>query len=383
MIKEAVDEGMTVKDACEVLGVSRAGYYRSLKPKRPRAARRCARALSQKERLHVLKVLTSSVNVDRSVAEVHAHLLDQGQYLCSPRTMYRILEAHKAVRERRAQRRHPEYKKPELLATGPNQLWSWDITKLKGPGKYQHYFLYVIMDVYSRFVVGWMVAERESKALAQRLIAETCAKQGIQPGQLTLHADRGPSMRSKEVAQLLATLNVTKTHSRPHVSNDNPYSEAQFKTLKYAPNFPGSFGSLEDTREFLQPFFAWYNHEHYHSGINMLTPAQVHTGQADQVLRKRQQVLERAYASHPNRFVKGPPKAGSLPAEVWINKPEHPKKDFDGLKSPESSRFRRRSHPIQDRPESGRAEGTPPEILEQRLKGASRNLDLTDRQVDD
>jgi len=235
--------------------------------------------------------------------------------------MYRILEKYRAVRERRNQRRHPQYQKPELLATGPNQVWSWDITKLKGPRKWSHYHLYVIMDIYSRYVVGWMVAERESAMLAERLIRETCERQGIVKDQLTIHADRGVSMRSKTVAQLMADLGVTKSHSRPHVCDDNPYSESQFKTLKYHPSFPGQFGSLEDARLFLRHFFDWYNDEHRHSGIAMMTPKDVHIGKADEIIRKRQETMNRAYSLHPERFVSGHPKLKPLSGEVWINKP--------------------------------------------------------------
>ena len=235
--------------------------------------------------------------------------------------MYRILNEHQLVSERRNQLRHPTYTKPELLATGPNQLWSWDITKLRGPTKWTYYYLYVILDVYSRYVPGWLIAEHESARLAEHLIAETCAKQAIVPDQLTLHADRGSAMRSKPVALLLADLGVTKTHSRPYVSNDNPYSEAQFKTMKYRPGYPDRFGSIQDARAWARPFFHWYNHEHYHSGLALLTPATVHYGHAQAVLEQRQETLQAAFAAHPERFVRGAPRPPSLPSEVWINKP--------------------------------------------------------------
>ena len=235
--------------------------------------------------------------------------------------MYRILAAACEVRERRDVLRHPAYARPELLATGPNELWSWDITKLKGPAKWTTYQLYVILDVFSRYVPGWMVAHRESAILAQRLIEATCAKQRIGPGTLTVHADRGSSMRSKPVALLLADLGVAKSHSRPHVSDDNQYSEAQFKTLKYRPGFPDRFGSIEDARAFCADFFAWYNGEHRHSGIALFTPADVHHGRTDRLLEARAGVLAGAYAAHPERFVKGPPRPASVPAEVWINRP--------------------------------------------------------------
>lgn len=225
------------------------------------------------------------------------------------------------MRERRNQLCHPTYTKPELLATGPNQLWSWDLTKLRGPVKWTYYHLYTILDVFSRYVVGWLIAERESARLAKQLIAETCTKQGIESDQLTLHADRGSSMTSKTVALLLADLGVTKTHSRPHVSNDNPYSESQFKTMKYRPTYPDRFGSIQDARAWARAFFHWYNQEHHHSGLGLLTPATVHYGQAQAVIDQRQQVLRAAYAAHPERFVRGEPKPPSVPTEVWINRP--------------------------------------------------------------
>lgn len=309
--------------ACEALGVSRASFYRQQQPRsiEPKPRPRPTRSLSQAEQQKVLEVLHSERFVDQSPAEVYA-LLDEGIYLCSLRTMYRILAEHEEVRERRNQRRHPVYQKPQLLATGPNQLWSWDITKLPGPGKYTYFHLYVILDVFSRYVVGWMVAHRESEILAERLIRLTCQKQQIQPQQLTLHADRGSSMRSKTVALLLSDLGITKSHSRPHVSNDNPFSEAQFKTLKYQPQFPKQFGSIEDARTFCHPFFDWYNHDHHHSGIGWLTPAMLHYGQAEHVVQQRQQVLLAAYLAHPERFVQGQPSPPSVPTEVWINPPQ-------------------------------------------------------------
>ena len=236
--------------------------------------------------------------------------------------MYRILAAHHGgVRERRNQLTHPPYAKPELLAERPNELWSWDVSKLKGPAKWTYYYLYVILDIFSRYAVGWMAATRESAALAQKLIAATCARQGIAPGELTIHADRGSSMTSKPVAFLLADLGVTQSHSRPHVSNDNPYSESQFKTLKYRPGFPARFGSLQDSRAFCRQFFLWYNTEHRHQGIALLTPEMVHYGRAEAVIGARQEVLNAAYAAHPERFVRKPPVALPLPGAVWINPP--------------------------------------------------------------
>jgi putative transposase len=277
--------------------------------------------LSAEERSTVREVLTSERFQDCAPRQVYATLLDEATYLCSWRTMYRILAAADEVRERRNQLRHPTYNKPELLATQPKELWSWDITKLKGPTKWTYYYLYVILDVFSRYVVGWMISERETAELAEAFIAETCAKEGIGPDQLTLHADRGSAMTSKSVAQLLADLGVVKTHSRPHVSNDNPYSEAQFKTLKYRPDFPAQFGSAADARAWAREFFQWYNHDHHHSGIGLLTPASVHTGQAVQTIAARQQVLLAAYQTHPERFVRGTPKPPALPTAVWINPP--------------------------------------------------------------
>jgi putative transposase len=280
-----------------------------------------ARALSTEERTTVREVLNSERFQDCAVRQVYASLLDEGTYLCSWRTMYRILVAADEVRERRDQVRHPTYTKPELLATQPRELWSWDITKLKGPAKWTYYYLYVIMDVFSRYVVGWMVSERETAELAEAFIAETCTKEGICPDHLTLHADRGSAMTSKCVAHLLADLGVTKTHSRPHVSNDNPYSESQFKTLKYRPDFPAQFGSLADARAWARVFFEWYNQEHHHSGIGLLTPATVHCGQAVETIAARQQVLLAAYQMHPERFVRGTPRPPALPTAVWINPP--------------------------------------------------------------
>jgi len=307
--------------ACRASGVPRASLYRRRRPVavlRPRPTP--PRALEVGERQGVLDLLHTRF-IDQAPAQVHATLLDEGTYLCSPRTMYRILDAAHEVKERRDQVRRPHYAAPELLATRPNEVWSWDITKLLGPAKWTYFYLYVILDIFSRYVVGWMIAPHESAALAERLIAETCAKQGIVPGQLTLHADRGGSMRSKPVALLLADLGVVKTHSRPQVSNDNPFSEAQFRTLKYCPQFPDRFGSIEDGRAFGQAFFRWYNQDHRHSGLGFLTPATVHFGQAAAVRAQRDRVLSVAYAAHPERFVNGRPHPADLPNAVWINPP--------------------------------------------------------------
>ena len=311
-----------IQAACDALGVVRSLFYRLQHPApvtEPRSAP--ARALSTPERETVLAHLHEERFQDLSPAAVQATLLDEGIYHCSTRTMYRILAQHGETRERRDQRIHPVYQKPELLATAPNQLWSWDITKLLGPAKWTYFYLYVILDVFSRYVVGWMVAHRESAEMARKLIEDTCRKQQIEAGQLTIHADRGSSMTSKPVAFLLADLGVTKTHSRPHVSDDNPYSESQFRTMKYRPDFPDRFGSIQDSRGHSQFFFSWYNDEHRHSGIGLLTPAMVHYGQADDVFQKRQLVLDAAYLAHPERFVRWPPKPLSIPKEVWINKP--------------------------------------------------------------
>ncbi len=315
------------KAACAAMGVSRASVYRrrvrqAVLPVESKKHPSPARALNGEERQAVIDVLHSERFVDQAPHEVYATLLDEGIYHCSVRTMYRILGQNKEVRERRNQLRHPVYNKPELLATGPNQVWSWDITKLLGPVKWSYFYLYVILDIFSRYVVGWMVATRESATLAERLIKETCEKQRIEPGQLTLHADRGSSMKSKPVAMLLADLGVTKTHSRPYTSDDNPYSEAQFKTLKYRSEFPDRFGCIEDARSFCQRFFAWYNNEHRHTGISLLTPEMVHYGQAQQVLAARKRVLLSAYQKHPERFVGKEPSPQPLPEAVWINPPQ-------------------------------------------------------------
>jgi putative transposase len=311
--------------ACRALHVPRASLYRHLRPSEPAAppAPRPSppRALAPAERQQVLDQLHSERFRDRAPAEVFATLLDEGTYLCSIRSMYRILEQDGEVCERRDQLRHPNYQKPQLLATAPNQVWSWDITKLLGPVKWSYFYLYVILDIFSRYVVGWMVAERESAELAKRLIGETCRKQNIAPDQLTIHADRGTSMTSKPVALLLADLGVTKTHSRPHVSDDNPFSESQFKTLKYRPEFPERFGSIQDARGFCQVFFPWYNTEHHHSGIGLLTPEVLHYGRADDVIGQRQVVLSRAFERNPERFVRAHPRPPARPTAVWINPP--------------------------------------------------------------
>ena len=320
----AQDVGMS--KACDALDVSRASLYRQrnrqAEPARDAARKRSSpRALPASEREQVRQALYSDRFVDKSPYQVYAKLLDDGEYLCSVRTMYRILDDDNASKERRNQLKRPNYVKPELLATGPNQVWSWDITKLKGPEKWTYYYLYVILDIFSRYVVGWMLAHCEQAELASKLIRETVEKQNVREDELIIHSDRGPSMTSHSVSQLLISLGVTKSHSRPHVSNDNPFSESQFKTMKYQPDFPDRFGCYQDGLGFCRQFLTWYNDEHYHSGIGLVTPSSLHYGQASQVVASRQATLEIAYATHPERFVHGRPKPPQLPSAVWINPP--------------------------------------------------------------
>jgi len=313
---------------CEALGFPRATLYRrarkvssglsSSRSVRPPAVL----ALSEPQRQEVLDLLHSEQFRDLPPTQVYPMLLDEGRYLCSVRTMYRILAQQNEVRERRPVASHPVYAKPELLATAPNQVWSWDITKLKGPVTWTYFYLYVILDIFSRYVVGWMVAQRESAALAKRLIEDTCRKQAIAQDKLTLHADRGSSMKSKLLAELLADLGVTKSHSRPSVSNDNPFSESQFKTLKYRPQFPDRFGCLQDARSFCVEFFDWYNTDHHHCGIGFYTPADVHYGRVVLLRARRQAALDAAYERHPERFVRRRPQASCPPPSVWINPPK-------------------------------------------------------------
>ena len=326
---------------CAALGLPRATYYRCRGKRRPTPPRRRepARKLSARERQAVLAVLHEDRFADWAPAQVHAQLLDEGMYLCSPRTMHRILAENTEIRERRNQLRHPRYEKPQLLATKPNELWSWDITKLLGPQKWTYYYLYVILDVFSRYVPGWLLADRESGDLAKQLMRETCERQGIEEGQLTVHSDRGSPMKSKALAQFYADLGVTKTHSRPHTSNDNPFSESQFKTLKYRPEFPSHFGSHEHARSCSNDLFDWYNNEHHHSALAYLTPHDVHYGLAEQRLAKRDVVLEAAYHAHPERFVHGRPSTPELARAVWINPPENDRdaKNEAGRKGPAPS----------------------------------------------
>ena len=322
-VDELVDRGVNRRKACDAIARSRASHYRHRRgpfqgPKPPRP--RSHRALTNTETATIIDVVTSERFVDQAPAQVWATLLDEGTYLASISTMYRELRKRSLVRERRAQARRPAHIKPELVATGPNQVWSWDITKLAGPHKWTWFQLYVIVDVYSRYTVGWLVAPRESDRLAEELIADAIYRNDVGANQLTLHADRGSSMTSKTVSQLLADLGVLKSHSRPHVSNDNPYSEAQFKTLKYSPRFPKKFASIGHCRAFIDEFFDHYNNHHRHSGIGLHTPADVHHGRADQIRAQRQTVLDAAYAAQPTRF-RQPPRAPRIPEAAWINQP--------------------------------------------------------------
>lgn len=328
MIEQAEELGKEVgiSKACRVLGIPRSRIYRYRAAQdeagRPAPKRRThPRALSQGEKIEVRQTLNSERFQDQAPRTVYARLLDEGKYLCHWRTMYRLLDEYGEVRERRNQLKHPSYKKPELLATKPNQVWSWDITKLLGPVKWTSYYLYVILDIYSRYVVGWMIASREAAVLARELVQQTCKKQNVRADELTLHADRGAPMIAKSLAMLLGDLGVTKSHSRPHVSDDNPFSEAQFKTMKYRPDYPQRFGSQVDARSWARHFFNWYNNEHYHSGIGLLTPADVHYGRAKQKIQERRRVLQLAYQKNPDRFVKGVPQPPQLPQAVWINPP--------------------------------------------------------------
>jgi len=341
MIEQAttLSSSMRAEPACRQLGVPRSSYYRSKRPKpepTPPTRTKPVRALSEAERSEVRLLLNSDRFCDRSPRQVYATLLDEGCYVCHWRTMYRILGQHDEVRERRNQLRHPRYKKPELLARGPNELWSWDITKLRGPQKWSYYYLYVIMDVYSRYVVGWMIAPVEQATLAKEPVETTCTRQGIARDHLVIHSDRGPSMTSKTVAQLMADLGVEKSHSRPYVSNDNPYSEAQFKTMKYRADYPDRFGSLEDARQWARGFFPWYNEDHHHTGLALMPPSVVHFGQDEAVRQARSEVLSVAYQAHPERFVSGHPKVAKVPDAVWTGKPQD---EMASVSSLDSSRY--------------------------------------------
>lgn len=321
--------------SCRAFGLSRATFYRATPSRTKRTADpgldqeqepapvRNLRSLSSEECQAILDTLHSERFIDRAPAEIVNTLLDEGVYLGSVRTFYRILGRNNEVKERRAQRRHPVYSKPELLATGPNQVWTWDITKLLGPAKWAYYYLYVILDIFSRYVVGWMLAEREAAVWATQLIEETLIKEKIAPGQLIIHSDNGAAMKSTPVVSLHARLDVAKSCSRPHVSNDNPFSESQFKTMKYAPGFPQRFeGGFEEASTFSQGFFPWYNNEHRHSGIEFLTPAMVHQRLADNVLADRYIRMLAAYQANPGRFIQGPPRPRILQRAVYINRPD-------------------------------------------------------------
>jgi putative transposase len=324
VINPLVDEvakHTTVSTACALLGRPRGSHYRAKTPRTrttPAVRSTPSNALTADEREQVLGVLTGPRFVDKSVAQTWATLLDEGIYLCSMSTMHRILRANNAAGERRAQATHPARVRPELVATRPGQVWSWDITKLKGPDRGDYYDLYVVLDIFSRFVVAWTVAACEDSEIAKQMLEQAMGVHGIPEA---IHADRGTSMTSKPVAQLMVDLGVSRSHSRPHVSNDNPYSESAFKTLKYAPVFPDRFGCMADARAFGETFFGYYNHEHRHSGIGLHTPASVHYGTAAEVRAQRQQTLNAAYAAHPERFGYRRPAPPKMPTAAWINQP--------------------------------------------------------------
>jgi putative transposase len=322
---ESLKTEIAVTQLCEAVGLNRSFLYRYKKPPivLPLTTRaQHPRSLSRDEVRCVEDVLHSERFVDTSPAEVYATLLDEGKYLCSVRTMYRILATKGENLERRRGHKKGSFKRPELLANGPNQVWSWDITKLMGPQKWTYFYLYVMLDIFSRYVIGWFVSDRENGSLAKHFIDECCQKQNIKEEQLTIHSDRGSPMKSKPVAFLMADLGITKSFSRPSVSNDNPFSEAHFKTLKYHPNFPQRFGSIEDSKVFCSSFFPWYNGQHKHSGIEYYTPEDVHYGRAEQYFELRNKTLKSAHIAHPERFVGKHPKAVLPPKEVWINPPK-------------------------------------------------------------
>jgi len=315
-----------VRAACKALAVDRPGYYRRHRksppaPKPEGVPAVQARALTEVERKEVRRVLESPEHVDEAPATVYAKLLDEGVYLCSERTMYRVLHEHDEVKERRRQATHPAKVKPELIATKPNQVWSWDISKLRGPARWTWYYLYTILDIFSRYVVGWMLAHSENGRLAKALISNAVEQQGVVKDQLTIHADNGSPMVARPVVYLYAELGVIKSYSRPHTSNDNPYSESHFRTLKYRPELPDRFGSFEDAHAYCARFFSWYNDEHRHSGIGFHTPADVHYGRAEKIRQHRAEVLSAAYAAHPERFVRKAPVPPAIPVVSWINEP--------------------------------------------------------------
>lgn len=369
-----------IRAACEALSVPAASFYRHRQPPSPPAEsveEVCPRpplALSEPEVQTVLDVLHEQRFVDYAPAEVHATLLEEGRYHCSVRTMYRILDRHGEVKERRNQLSRPPATKPELLATAPNQVWSWDITKLKGPAKWTYFYLYVLLDIFSRYVVGWLLADHECSSHADRMIRTACENQNIEPGQLTLHADRGATMRGKVVAQLLADLGVTKTHSRPYTSNDNPFIEAFFKTGKYRPDFPDRFGGREDALSFCRRLFPWYNAEHHHSGLAFLTPEDVHYGRAPRILQLRQAALDQGFLLHPERFKGRRPLVSQLPAAVWINPPPIGR---DGQPRDVSARNDLRICPRIDATDQGKGTGTP-EIMTSQLQSAVDSDETTE-----
>lgn len=325
--------------ACFALGASRARYYRARKPRpTPKPRPKPARALSDVERSRVLSTLNSDEFMDKAPAQIFAKLLEDGMYVCSTRTMYRVLAANDQVRERRAQRQHPAYTKPQLVATAPNQVWSWDTTKLPGPTKGTYFTLYLILDLFSRYIIGWQVATRESATVAQQLIDACCKQQRVMHGQLTIHADRGSPMTAKSTALLYVDLGIAKSHSRPHTSNDNPYSESNFRTLKYRPDMPKQLGSLEHARQVVRSLVDWYNNEHYHVGLALLHPVDVHYDRATDIVAARQRVLDAVYARSPERFVNGRPVQKTPPAAAWINPPP----TVNAAQSSESDRERPR-----------------------------------------
>lgn len=321
-VAEALAAQVGVSRACDALNVPRSRVYRSRHPSlMPLARPTPTHALSETERSAVREMLNSERFMDQAPRQVYAELLDEGRYLCSVSTMYRVLRAHEEVQERRQVRRHPVYRKPELLATAPNQVWSWDISLMRGPVKWTHFALYTVLDIFSRYVVGWMIATAQTSDLARQLVSESARRQGILPGQLTLHSDNGTPMKGKPLVALLEELGIDRSHSRPHTSDDNPFSEAQFKTMKYRPNYPDRFPDIETARTWARHFFDWYNHQHYHSGLNLLTPASVHSGHAETIQQQRQAVMTAAYATHPSRFSQGLPQVKGAPEAVWINPP--------------------------------------------------------------
>lgn len=333
-MNELIGAGISQREGCRSIGTSRATWCRWRdKAASPPATFQLVRsgvqpnALSAAERSEVLAVCNAGRFCNSAPRAIVATLLDEGRYLASASTFYRILRDEGQLHERRAIATHPARVKPELLTTAPNELWSWDITKLPGPAKWTWFSLYLVLDVFSRFIVAWAVATRESAAIAKALFSDAARDQGIQPGQLHIHADGGSAMKAKSLALLFADLAISKSHSRPHVSNDNPFSEAHFKTLKYRPEFPEFFPSIEAARAFMPDLVHWYNHEHRHSGLAFLTPADVHFGRAQDVLARRNAVLQNAWKQQPRRFRPNGPAQRALPSVVYINKPADETRD--------------------------------------------------------